>query len=96
MGALFMIQCLHGTFEARCEVYRLTDDPPHPENAAKAFTADLRIRCADCGEAFLFLGLGIGSFNDRPSTNYSQTEIRMAIEPSGTAEWFEDQEREPS
>lgn len=54
-----------------------TDDAP------LRFHADVRIACADCREAFRFLGCESGLRWDRPMVSIDGLELRAPIEPEG-------------
>ena len=58
-----VVTCLHEQFAANVAVNRLED--------VGLFSADITIRCAQCGEDFGFVGLEAG---------YSPTEPRVSID----------------
>lgn len=71
--------CDHKTFESRVMVARLTENDD--SDVVTGFTADIHIRCRDCGMPFAFKGLGIGSSPDTPMTSIDRCELRAPIEP---------------
>lgn len=74
--------CPHMKFSALVGVHRLTDTENGP---VKAFTAEVRIHCDDCGEAFVFMGLPWGSHLQSPTMSVGGEEARLPIEPSSKA-----------
>ena len=73
-----MSSCAHMQFMADVRVGRLTEAD---EGTVKGFTADVRIRCVDCGTPFTFRGLPMGSSPDRPTVSADGEEARMPIQP---------------
>jgi hypothetical protein len=61
-------------FSAEVEVNRIED--------VGAFIADLRIRCAVCGERFAFIGLPAGISSSGPRVGVSLLEAHLPIRPS--------------
>lgn len=74
MGAA--VTCEHKDFAARVAVNRLED--------TGRFTADVTIKCSECGEPFRFLGLAAGSSPYEPKVSVDGLELRAPIEPKGT------------
>jgi hypothetical protein len=68
-------KCPHLNFAANVTVNRLED--------TGRFSADVTIRCTDCGEPFRFLGLPCGIDLNGATVSADGTEARLAI---GTAE----------
>lgn len=74
-----MAKCEHMQFGAEVDVHRLTDEA----GVVRAFSADVRVRCVDCGTPFQFLGLPAG-INMRASTvSVDGLEARLALSPDG-------------
>ena len=74
--------CLHGKFSAQVGVARLQSGcEAHPENRADAYTADITIKCDECGEYFEFIGLPGGYSPSEPMCSFDKTEARMPIKP---------------
>jgi hypothetical protein len=69
-------------FSAQVGVHRLTDVENGP---VKAFTAEVRIHCVDCGQAFAFIGLPWGSHPSSPTMSVGGEEARLPIEPTSKA-----------
>ena len=64
--------CSHLNFRSDVEVTRVERRP----------MATVRIRCAECGRAFCFMGLRTGMYLDGPATSMDRVELRAPIEPS--------------
>lgn len=65
-----MSACEHHNFAASVKVARLT----HTENGpVTGYTADVTVKCADCGLPFRFLGLAAGNHYAEP---------RVSMEPA--------------
>jgi hypothetical protein len=67
--------CAHENFAGDIAVHRLID--------TGKFTADITIKCAECGEPFRFIGLEAGARFDRPMVSIDGLELRAPIEPEG-------------
>lgn len=52
------------------------------------FTADIKVRCASCGEPFRFLGVPPGIRWDRPTCSIDGLELHVPIEPEGEPRMF--------
>jgi len=70
--------CEHMNFSAHVAVGRLTEAEGGP---VKAFAAEVRINCADCGLPFTFLGFPLGLGLKMPSVSVGGEEARLPIEP---------------
>lgn len=70
-------RCSHMNFSANVAVARIEDKG--------RFAADIRIRCADCGLPFQFLGLDPGLDSHGARVSLDGLEARMAISPQGQA-----------
>lgn len=74
------MDCLHGEFQARVEVTRLTD---HPENRADGYACDVRVTCVECGTRFVFVGLPGGSnLSGGATCSADGAEARLVIAPA--------------
>jgi hypothetical protein len=62
-------------FAADVDVNRLED--------SGRFSADVRIRCADCGKRMRFIGLPMGLDLNGAAVSADGTEARLAIHPTG-------------
>lgn len=79
-------ECSHDNHEAFVEVYQITaDDKPHK---VIGFSAELRINCADCREAFEFIGLPCGMSPSKPTADVPATTARLPIKPASAPEDF--------
>lgn len=67
--------CSHLNFSASVDVSRLED--------VGRFTADVRIRCDDCGCPMRFIGLPAGVDLNGAAVSVDGTEARLAIAPKG-------------
>lgn len=65
--------CEHKNFTANVDVNRLID--------SGAFIADIRIKCADCGEPFTF-PLPVGLSCSEVRTSWNEQELRVPLKPS--------------
>ena len=70
-----MTECKHMNFAAHVAVNRLED--------VGRFTADVTIKCAECGLPFQFLGLEPGLKMDGAAVSVDGLEARLAIAPKG-------------
>ena len=68
--------CAHMEFGAEVRVARLED--------TGGFNAEIRIRCAECGRAFQFLGLEPGVDLAGARVSLDGLEVNLAIVPEGT------------
>lgn len=71
--------CQHEQFECMAKVGRLTDGDNGP---VAGYTADIRIRCIQCGIPFEFIGVPGGYSPAQPMVNFDATELRAPIKPS--------------
>ncbi len=67
--------CPHEHFESTVNVNRLVD--------IGRFTAEIKIRCVDCGAPMRFLGLPLGLDLNGAAVSVDGTEGRFAIHPKG-------------
>ena len=73
--------CPHEDFDANVEVNRLTAEPGGP---VAAYSAGIRIRCAQCGEPFRWIGVQAGLKPDRPMVSVDETELHAPIRPASS------------
>jgi len=72
-----MAPCQHLNFEGAVGVARLADD-----DKPLRFMAEIRIRCTECGQPFMFGGgLPAGFRFDGPSVDVSGQELSIPIKP---------------
>jgi hypothetical protein len=79
------VSCRHENFAASCDVTRVLDGTEGGDLTAFAF--DVRVTCADCGEAFGFRGVPCGvSVNGQPMRSADALELRAwLLSPSELA-----------
>jgi hypothetical protein len=72
--------CPHLQFEAVVEVNRIvrSDDDP----TVAGFSADVRVSCADCGEAFRWTGLDAGMSPARPMCSPDERTLVAPLRPA--------------
>lgn len=72
--------CLHENFDVFAAVLRLTasDDDP----TVIAYTAEIKIECANCQERFRFIGVQAGDMPSRPMCSPDEFELRAPIRPA--------------
>jgi len=71
-------RCTHESFQAQVDVNRLS---AVEGGRVTGYNADIRIKCAQCGLAFRFLGLKAGSHYAEPRVSVDAEELRAPIEP---------------
>lgn len=71
-----MSACKHMQFHAQVNVNRLED--------SSQFSADVSIKCVECGLPFQFLGLEMGLDLQGARVSVDGLEARLAICPKGT------------
>lgn len=75
-----MSECDHANFAAEVDVNRLPEKEGGP---IKRYCADVRIKCAECGLPFRFIGLPAGLDLNGAATSVDATEARLAVAPKG-------------
>ncbi len=71
--------CTHQDFKANVNVCRRTDND---EITVIGFSADIRIKCNECGQDFEFIGVEPGSSPFGPKCSMDSMELRIPIKPS--------------
>jgi hypothetical protein len=71
--------CEHENFQADVEVNRLTSEEG---GSVTGYSADLRIWCADCDEAFRFTGVHAGLLPSQPMCSVDEKELHIPIRPA--------------
>lgn len=79
--------CRHDAHTAFVDVYQLTATTDATSEPV-GFTAEIRIDCNQCGEAFVFLGLPCGLSPAKPTTDVPGTTLRVPIKPASAPEDF--------
>lgn len=78
--------CEHQDFHATVEVARITKTENGP---VEGFMAEIRVRCANCDEAFRWIGpYQVGSVSNRPAVSADGYELRAPIAPGSSDEDF--------
>lgn len=72
--------CPHDQFEAAVEVARLTTSDTDP--TVVAYRAEVRIRCAACGDQFRFTGLPAGLTPAHPTCSVDETLLCAPVRPA--------------
>jgi hypothetical protein len=72
--------CEHLNFSCECDVNRL---PTKEGGPIERFCMDVRVKCADCGLPFRFIGLPAGLDLNGAATSVDACEGRFAIAPKG-------------
>lgn len=72
--------CPHKDFAVDVEVNRLTTEG----GPVEAFSADVRIRCADCDEPFRFIGVPAGVLPGRPACSIDEAVVHLPIRPASS------------
>ena len=75
--------CPHEDFAAFVTVNRIGASDEDPTTIV-AYTAEVRIDCADCGEAFRFIGMPAGVLPDRPACSVDEAEARLPVRPASS------------
>ena len=69
------MSCKHDSFDVHAMVNRIED--------IKRFHMDIRVKCADCGNPFRFIGLPMGLDFNSPTVEANGQEGRFPIYPAG-------------
>jgi len=72
--------CEHKDFEAVVAVNRLSEVEGGP---AVAFSADIRVNCADCDEPFRWSGLEAGLSHTKPTCSIDEQVLVAPLRPAG-------------
>src|SRR5262249_3850714 len=75
-----MAQCEHEDFEAQVDVARM---PAQEGGPIRRYMADVRVKCAQCGLPFRFIGLPAGLDLNGACVSVDATEAHLAIAPKG-------------
>ncbi len=71
--------CEHEDFIANVNVHRLTSED---KLKVVGFNADIKVKCAGCGQAFEFIGIEAGVSPFEPRVSIDSTQLRAPIKPS--------------
>lgn len=75
------MKCEHMNFDASVQVGRLSKEEGGP---ITGYTADIQVRCGDCGLPFRFRHNAYGSSPDMATVSVDNTEMRVPLEPAVT------------
>lgn len=75
-----ILRCKHETFAAEVDVIRLVDE--HDADLVTGYTADVRVRCADCGEPFRWTGVKAGWLPSQPMCSVDEFELHAPLRPA--------------
>lgn len=64
-------------FAVKADVFRIENG----KGVVTAYSAEIGVRCAECGVRFRWLGLGMGLSPDEPMTDVPGFELRAPITP---------------
>lgn len=73
--------CQHMNFAANVSVGRHLDDKT--ETHVVGYSAEITVKCAECGKPFQFLGLPMGVDTHGARVSVDGLEARLAISPQG-------------
>lgn len=73
--------CAHMNFHADVRVGRHLDDAT--ETHVIGYSAEIRVKCAECGKPFQFLGLPMGVDTHGARVSVDGLEARLALSPEG-------------
>jgi len=77
--------CPHEHFAADVAVNRIgEDDPGNDTGLPNHYSADVRVRCVDCGEPFRWIGVPAGLSPHQPMCSVDETELRAPIRPASS------------
>ena len=71
--------CEHKNFAAQVNVGRLSEKEGGP---ITGYTAEVSVKCADCGLPFRFIGLPAGNHFAEPRVSVDGLELRAPLEPA--------------
>jgi hypothetical protein len=74
--------CAHFNFHTSARIGRLTKKEGGP---VTGYSADIRIKCSDCGHPFTWIGVPLGSSPSQPMASVDCEELRAPIQPSDFA-----------
>lgn len=72
--------CPHEDFEVFAEINRLTASDDNP--TIVGYSADIKVRCANCGEQFRWIGVPAGMSPRRPMCGIDETELHAPLRPA--------------
>ena len=82
-----VMSCKHEAFRSWVGINRQTQIEGGP---VTSFSAEIRIRCRDCGTSFFFLGLPVGSDPSKPMVSRGSETLRAPIAPGPDPSTWDD------
>lgn len=80
-----MANCKHSNFHANVSVGRIIAEGASDDSQPIAFSADVTVKCLDCGKPFEWIGLPMGYSPMQPMCSVDGLEARMPLKPQGEA-----------
>lgn len=80
--------CEHETFHTDVGVHRLTNCRMPTGGPVTGYTADITVRCVECGERFRWLGLDQGVHPGHPTVSVNGLEMRAPLCPESAPDDF--------
>jgi hypothetical protein len=74
------LACPHENFEAFVDVGRITRSEDDP--TVVAYSAEVRVKCVDCGETFRWCGVPAGMSSARPMCSVDETVLYAPLRPA--------------
>jgi hypothetical protein len=75
--------CEHLDFSATVDVNRLGTGET-VDGMPRGYMADIRVSCADCGEAFRWVGVPAGLSFSHPTVSIDEAELRAPLRPASS------------
>ena len=75
------MSCIHENFQAHVLVHRIVPEGS-PKSEVDAFSAEVTVHCAECGQQFEFIGLPMGVDLKGCTMSPDGLEARLAMRPS--------------
>lgn len=75
--------CPHQDFEATVTVSRIGTEET-ADGTPRAYVADIRVKCAHCGEPFRWTGVNAGLSFAHPMVSVDETELHAPLRPAST------------
>ena len=77
--------CRHENFAADVAINRIgEDDPGNDTGMPNHYSADISVRCSDCGEPFRWMGIRAGVSPSEPMCSVDETELHAPIRPASS------------
>jgi hypothetical protein len=79
MATIDQSTCKHENFQCEARIGRLSHEEGGP---ITGYTAEIRVKCTECGLPFRFIGLAAGSHYASPTVSIDGEELHAPIEPA--------------